>query len=169
MKYFLILLLISFQVNAIELTYDLLKINVPKDELKGAGSYKGDFVIIGKPKDNWSMVLTNKRFQVDCIVVQPYAHQDCSLDKRFEMIEYAINHPNEKTFLDIFLIKGWIKKYIIEKKEYDETISYFMIENNISPTYLKKSVIINVNKKTFKTFLIEGNFNQREAQWFEFP
>ncbi len=168
MKYLLFLLsLVSFQVNAVNLTYETAEIDVPVDELESAGGYDGSFAIIGKNR-SWGVLMSQKLFQSDCKVLLDYAKHDCSLKARIKTIEYAINNPDKKSFLYFMLKEGWGKKYNVRKKDYEETVAYFITLKKFNRKDLDESLILNVHKKTFQTIMIVGNFHQKEIDWMGF-
>ena len=170
MKYLLFLFLLSlasFQVNAVNLTYETAKIDVPVDELESVGGFGGAFDIIGK-NDSWNMSMFQDLFQADCELLLDYAKHDCSPEARIKTIEYAINNPDKKSILLFKLEKDWGKKYNVRKKDYDETVAYFITLKKFNRKNLDESLILNVHKKTFQTIMIVGKFHQKEIDWMGF-
>ncbi len=168
MKYLLFLLsLVSFQVNAVNLTYETVEVDVPVNELDSAGGYDGTFVILGKNR-SWNIFMSQDLFESDCKLLLDYAKHDCSLEARIKTIEYAINNPDKKSILHFKLKEGWGEKYNVRKKDYDETVTYFMTLKKFNRKNLDESLILSVHKKTFQTILIVGKFHQKEIDWMGF-
>jgi hypothetical protein len=166
MRYFIpILLLSTFQVQALNLYYRTLSLTIPNNEitLVAMPNIEKDTGLLLEGED-WELMFSDNSYERNCPLFSKYF--DYKIDCKDKLKFFDILHKgNEKLFKVYFPLIGedWKDYYNFEKKEDKKNITYSLIPRKEKK--LRRSVVIIINKKTLKSINIDGKFNKEQLNW----
>ncbi len=159
--YFLFLMFLSFSVNALEVQFKLLSLNVPDNELKNILVADSDLLIMAT---NWEMYFSDTNFSRDCERRKkkiPQFNLDCSEKNRINLLSDVMKSDKLKELF--FLTASYHYPLGIQYKSFARYEMYYVISGKSNTA---DSMIFLINKRTGKTIQINGKFEEKHLNMF---
>ncbi|MCP3848970.1 MAG: hypothetical protein GY694_01845 [Gammaproteobacteria bacterium] len=153
--FLLLLILISFSVNAMEVQFKLITLNVPNDELMNVLVTDSDLLLMAQ---NWEMYFSDAIFTRDCDAIKKkISNIDCTKKNRINLLtEIMANNKLNELFLGTTSEK---KAFKIQHQSFIEYEMFYALSH-------KSSTIFLIDKDSGKTYQVNGKFKEKHLDMF---